>query len=224
MLTAAPAIPWPTSARSSTTVSSAPPLSSRCGWSRKAPCRSCTPATRPGTSRKTAARWSSCRLSTRAPGLPAPKKTSSPPRGGFLIPAAPAKPVTASAGRWASGGRPARWAKSSTKCSRWAPAWTRSPTSGNFCTSTSCRSRSWIWKRCRATGWSWKTSTPFWPRPRPVPPRWNRSWRMAGKLLPKKRMPLSTGARPCWPVLLPTAGNRTCGRAIWTPDTASWRL
>ena len=30
-LTAAPAIPWPTSARSSTTVSSAPPLSSRCG-------------------------------------------------------------------------------------------------------------------------------------------------------------------------------------------------
>ena len=38
--------------------------------------------------------------------------------------------------------------KSSTKCSRWAPAWTRSPTSGSSCTSTSCPSRSWIWKRC----------------------------------------------------------------------------
>ena len=74
-------------------------------------------------------------------GAPAPKKTSSPPRGGFLIPAAPARPGTASAGRWALAARPARWAKSSMKCSRWAPAWTRSPTSGNSCISTSCPSR-----------------------------------------------------------------------------------
>ena len=174
-LTAAPAIPWPTSARSSTTVSSAPPLSSRCGWSRKAPCRSCTPATRPGTSPRTAARWNSCPSSTRVPVPPAPRRTSSPPSAGSPTPAAPAKPVTASAGRWASGGRPARWAKSSTKCSRWAPAWTRSPTSGSFCTSTSCPSRNWIWKRCRATGWSWKTCTLCWPKPRPAPMHWKRS-------------------------------------------------
>ena len=90
-------------------------------------------------------------------------------------PAAPAKPVTASAGRWASGGRPARWAKSSTKCSRWAPAWTRSPTSGSFCTSTFCPSRNWIWKHCRATGWSWRTCTLCWPKPRPAPMHWKRS-------------------------------------------------
>jgi len=173
--TAAPAIPWPTSARSSTTASSARPLSSRCGWNPKAPCRSCTPATRHGISPRTAARWNSCLSSTRAPVPPAQKRTSSPKKAVCPTPAAPAKPATASAGRWASGARPARWAKSSTRCSRWAPAWTRSPTSGNFCTSTSCPSRSWIWTRCRATGWSWKICTPCWPKPRPAPMRWKRS-------------------------------------------------
>ena len=59
-LTAARAIPWPTSGRSSGTASSAPPSSSRCGWSPKAPCRSCTPAIRHGIFRRTAARWNSC--------------------------------------------------------------------------------------------------------------------------------------------------------------------
>ena len=34
---------------------------------------------------------------------------------------------------------------------------TRSRTSGSFCTSTSCPSRNWTWKRCRVTAWSWKT-------------------------------------------------------------------
>ncbi len=57
----------------------------------KAPCRSCTPATRRGTSRRTAARWKSCPSSTRAPVPPAPRRTSSPPRGRFPTPAAPAK-------------------------------------------------------------------------------------------------------------------------------------
>ena len=74
----------------------------------------------------------------------------------------------------------------------------------------------------QATGWSWKTSTPFWPRPRPVPPRWNRSWRMAGKLLPKRRMPLSTGARPCWPAPKRMPVRMPPGRAIWTQAAASW--
>ena len=149
--TAARAILWPTSGRSSGTASSAPPSSSRCGWSPKVPCRSCTPATRRGTSRRTASRWSSCPLSTRAPVRPAPRRTSSPPRGGFPTPAVPARRGTVSAARWASGAQPARWAKSSTRCSRWAPAWTRSRTSGSFCTSTSCPSRNWTWKPCRVT-------------------------------------------------------------------------
>ena len=59
-------------------------------------------------------------------------------------------------GRWASAAPQARWARSSTKSSRWVPVWTRSPTSGSFCISTSCLSPSLIWKLCRATGWSWK--------------------------------------------------------------------
>ena len=62
--TAARAIPWPTSGPSSGTASSAPPSSSRCGWSPKAPCRSCTPAIRHGIFRRTAARWNSCPSST----------------------------------------------------------------------------------------------------------------------------------------------------------------
>ena len=149
--TAARGIPWRISGQSSGTASSTPALSSRCGWSPKDPCRSCTPATRHGISRRTASRWSSCPSSTRAPVRPAPRRTSSPPRGGFPTPAAPARRGTASAAHWASDAQPVRWAKSSTRCSRWAPAWTRSRTSGSFCTSTSSRSRSWTWKPCRVT-------------------------------------------------------------------------
>ena len=184
--TAARAIPWPTSALSSGTASSAPPLSSRCGWSRKAPCRSCTPAIRHGIFRRTAARWNSCPSSTPRPVHPAQRRTSSPQRAVSPTPAAPAKRGTASAVRWASGAPPAPWAKSSTRCSKWAPAWTRSPTSGSFCTSTSCPSRSWIWTLCRATGWNWKICTPCWPKHRPAPTRWKRSWILAAKL-PKSR-------------------------------------
>ncbi len=87
------------------------PLSLRCGWSPRAPCRSCTPATRPGISPRTAAPSSSCPSSTPAPVRPARKRTSSPKQDAFPTPAAPARRGTASAGRWASGGRPARWAK-----------------------------------------------------------------------------------------------------------------
>ena len=185
--TAARGIPWRISGRSSGTASSTPALSSRYGWSPKAPCRSCTPATRRGISRRTASRWSSCPLSTRAPVRPAPRRTSSPPRGGFPTPAAPARRGTASAAHWASDAQPARWVKSSTRCSRWAPAWTRSRISGSFCTSTSSRSRSWTWKPCRVTAWSWKTCTPFWRKPRPAPTRWTRSSVSAAK--PPKNRP-----------------------------------
>lgn len=108
------------------------PSSSRCGWSPKAPCRSCTPAIRHGIFRRTAARWNSCPSSTPRPVHPAQRRTSSPQRAVSPTPAAPAKRGTASAVRWASGAPPAPWAKSSTRCSRWAPAWTRSPTSGSF--------------------------------------------------------------------------------------------
>ena len=59
-----------------------------------------------------ASRWNSCPLSTRAPVRPAPRRTSSPPRGGSPTPAAPAKRVTVSAAHWASDAQPARWAKS----------------------------------------------------------------------------------------------------------------
>ena len=79
--TAARAIPWPISGPSSGTASSAPPLSSRCGWSPKAPCRSCTPATRHGTFRRTASRWNSCPSSTRAPVHPAPREDFKPETG-----------------------------------------------------------------------------------------------------------------------------------------------
>ena len=76
--------------------------------------------------------------------------------------------------------------KSSTRCSRWAPAWTRSRISESFCTSIFCPSRSWTWKPCRVTAWSWKTCTPFLPKPRPAPMRWTRSCAMAAKP-PKKQ-------------------------------------
>ena len=57
------------------------PLSSRCGWSPKAPCRSCTPATRPGTFPRTAARWNSCPSSTRKHRCTQrQRRTSSPQR------------------------------------------------------------------------------------------------------------------------------------------------
>ena len=60
------------------------------------------------------------------------------------------------------------------------------PNFREFCTSTSCPSRSWIWTLCRATGWSWKICTPCWPKHRPAPTRWKRSWILAAKL-PKSR-------------------------------------
>ena len=60
------------------------------------------------------------------------------------------------------------------------------PNFREFLTSTSCPSRSWIWTRCRATGWNWKICTPCWPKHRPAPTRWKRSWILAVKL-PKSR-------------------------------------
>ena len=60
------------------------------------------------------------------------------------------------------------------------------PNFREFCTSTSCPSRSWIWTLCRATGWNWKICTPCWPKHRPAPMRWKRSWILAAKL-PKSR-------------------------------------
>ena len=95
------------------------------------------------------------------------------------------------------------------------------PNFREFYISTSCLSPSLIWKLCRATGWSWKISTPCWPKPRPAPPRWNKSWTMAAKLPRRKRKPSSTEALPFWPVLRKPPPGRTPGRSILPPESAS---
>ena len=46
--------------------------------------------------------------------------------------------------------------------------------------------------------------------------------RMAGKLLTKRRMPLSTGVRPCWPAPKRMPVRMPPGRAIWMQAAASW--
>ena len=83
-------------------------------------------------------------------GAPSAKEDFKPAEGRLSYTRS-AKHGTEYAAHWASGAHPARWAKSSTRCSRWAPAWTRSRISGSFCTSISCPSRSWTWKPCRVT-------------------------------------------------------------------------
>ncbi len=159
-----------------------------------------------------------------APVPPARRRTSSPPWAVSPTPAAPAKPGTASAVRWAW----ARLQPAGQKVQRSVPdghQHGRDPQlPGVFVPVHPAPAGAGSGTLCRATGWSWKTSTPCWPKPRPAPPRWNRSWIMAAKLPKSRRSPCEPGRGPAGPRRSRRRRTAVLAGAIWMQAAASWNL
>ena len=110
----------------------------------------------------------------RVPVPPAPRRTSSPPSADSPTPAAPAKPVTASAGRWASGGvQPL--GKKFNEVFQMGTSMDEIPNFREFLYQYILPQPELDLEALQATGWSWKTCTLCWPKPRPAPMHWKRS-------------------------------------------------
>ena len=219
--TAARAARWHISVQSSGIPSSEQTLSSLSGWNPRAPCRSSTPATRPGTSPRTASRWKSCPSLIRAPVPPAPRRTSNPPWAACPTPAAQrARDRICRAlgiGRASS-----PLGKKFNEVFQMGTSMDEIPNFREFLYQYILPQPELDLEALQGDRVELENLHAVLAEAQTRAAALEQIVRMAGKLLPKKRMPLSTGARPCWPAPKRMPVRMPPGRAIWMQAAASW--